>query len=121
MYKTCESPWRAGDTDKSKGGGRGGPGQSGGSGAGKETEAAVSIEKTKANTKQGNGPIIGSRVVQSDGQIRGDSVAEFSAAVESGEKASTEAIESMTVPRELQDSVKHYFGRLKARVEPKTK
>jgi hypothetical protein len=118
-YKDTESPWRAGDTSQNKGGGRGGPGQSGGSAAGSETEAPVSIEKTKANTKQGNGPIIGSRVVKADGQIRGDSVAEFTAAVEAGEKASTESIDNMTVPRELHDPVKHYFGRLKARAETK--
>jgi hypothetical protein len=115
MFKECASPWKAGETNK-KGGGRGGPGQSGGSRAGAEEEAPVSIEKTKANTKQGQGPIIGSRLVQGD-QVRGEAVAEFQEAVESASKASTEAIEGMTVPRELQDSVKHYFGRLEARVK----
>lgn len=119
-FSDRESPWRLGDTSQNKGGGRGGPGISGGSNAGSETEAPVAIEKTKARTKQGDGPIIGSRLVQGD-QVRGESVAEFQAAVEAAEKASTEAVGGMTVPRELQDSVKGYFGRLKARVEPKSK
>ena len=115
-YSDRESPWKAGDSEGKNGGGRGGPGRSGGSAAGSETEAPVAIEKTKANTRQGQGPIIGSRLVQGD-QVRGESVAEFQAAVEAANKASTEAIETMQVRRELQDSVKHYFGRLEARVK----
>jgi hypothetical protein len=116
MYKECASPWKAGDSSLSKGGGRGGPGQSGGSAKGAEEEAPVAIEKTKTATKQNSGPIIGTRLVQGD-QIRGESVAEFQEAVESASKASTEAIDTMLVRRELQDSVKHYFGRLEARVK----
>ncbi len=115
-YSDKESPWKAGDSEGRKGGGRGGPGQSGGSAAGSEKEAPVAIEKTKANTRQGVGPITGTRLVQGD-QVRGESVAEFTAAVEAANKASTEAIETMQVRRELQDSVKHYFGRLEARVK----
>src|SRR6185295_5736790 len=64
-YGECESPWKAGETNK-KGKGRGGPGQSGGSGKGAEQEAPVSIEKTKVASKLGQGPIIGSRLVQGD-------------------------------------------------------
>jgi hypothetical protein len=115
-YSDRESPWKAGDSEGHKGGGRGGPGQSGGSAKGSEQEAPVAINKEKAPTRQGQGPIIGSRLVQGD-QVRGESVAEFTAAVEAGDKASTEAIETMQVRRELQDSVKHYFGRLEARVK----
>jgi hypothetical protein len=116
QMKLCESPWKAGQTNK-KGGGRGGPGQSGGSGAGKEQEAAVNISKTMSPTKQGQGPIVGTRLVQGE-QVKGESVAEFQAAVESSAKAATEAVENQQVPRELQDSVKGYFGRLEKRVKP---
>jgi hypothetical protein len=69
-----------------------------------------------AQSKQGNGPIIGSKLVYGD-QVKGESQAEFQAAVESSAKAATEAVEGMQVRRELQESVKHYFGRLEKRAK----
>ena len=112
-YKETASPWKAGESNR-RGGGRGGPGQSGGSGRGDEEETPVSIEKTKVASKLNQGPIIGSTLVHGD-QVRGESVAEFQSAVEASTKAATEALETMQVPRELHNSVKHYFGRLEAR------
>jgi hypothetical protein len=115
MFKECASPWKAGETNR-RGGGRGGPGQSGGSNAGEEKDTGVNISKTMSPAKQGQGPIVGTRLVEGD-QVRGESVAEFQAAVEAADKAATEAIVGQEIPRELQDSVKSYFGRLEQRVK----
>ena len=112
-----QSPWRAGESQGKFGNGQGGPGQSGGGAHHDNTDAPVGkVDKMKANNKNGNGPIIGSRLVYGD-QVRGESQAEYSAAVEAAAKAATEAIDTMQVPKELQGSVKHYFGTL----ETKTK
>lgn len=106
--------WREGDT-LSQGAGSGGPGR--GMGRGPEEEAAdFSIEKTKANVKTTRGAIIGSRLVYGE-QVRGESVAGFGEAVEAASREATEAIEAMQVRREHQNAVKHYFGRLDARVK----
>lgn len=112
-YKNTTSPWRAGDSNNN-GGGRGGPGRSGGSGAGEEKETGVNIAKAMSPAKLGQGPIVGSRLVQGD-QIRGESYAEFQAAIETSAKAAAEAVENQQVPRELHDAVKGYFGRLEAK------
>jgi hypothetical protein len=117
MYKETAGLWKAGDSNK-KGGGRGGPGQSGGSGAGDEQETGVMVKKDMAPTKKGNGPMIGSTLVQGD-QVRGESVAAYQEAVESSAKAATEAIVTMQVPRELEPTVKGYFGRLEAKGKEK--
>jgi hypothetical protein len=113
-----QSPWKAGETAGKMGKGSGGPGQSGGGTSPQGADAPVSTEKTVAQSKQGNGPIIGSKLVYGD-QVKGESQAEFQAAVESSAKAATEAVEGMQVRRELQDSVKHYFGRLQDRAKGK--
>jgi hypothetical protein len=113
-----QSPWKAGETAGKFGKGSGGPGQSGGGTSPQGADAPVTTEKTVAQSKQGNGPIIGSKLVYGD-QVKGESQAEFQAAVESSAKAASEALEGMQVRRELQDSVKHYFGRLQARAQGK--
>jgi hypothetical protein len=115
-YSDCQGPWRAGDTAGKFGGGSGGPGISGGGMSPEEIDSPVAIEKKMAGSKQTAGPIIGTRLVYGD-QVKGEARAEFSAAVESSSKAATEAIDQMLVPRELQPSVKHYFGRLEARAK----
>lgn len=79
-------------------------------------EAPVNVQKVKSPTRQGEGPIIGTTLVQGD-QIRGESVAEFASVVESSTKAAAEAIEGMQAPRELHPSIKTYFGRLEARAK----
>jgi hypothetical protein len=113
-----QSPWKAGESAGKFGTGSGGPGQSGGGTSPQGADAPVTTEKTVAQSKQGNGPIIGSKLVYGD-QVKGQSQAEFQAAVESSAKAATEAVEGMQVRRELQDSVKHYFGRLQERAKAK--
>lgn len=107
--------WAQGKAQKQSSG-SGGPGQ--GNGAGPDAqEAAFQLSKHKADVKTGQGPIIGSKLVYGE-QVRGESVAEFSAAVQSASQAASESMENLTVPRELHDSVKTYFGTLKAKTAP---
>ena len=117
-----QGPWRAGETAGRFGNGSGGPGQGNGMSPQGE-DAPVSIEKTKAASKNTGGPIIGSRLVYGE-QVKGESTAEFMEAVESSSKAATEAISDNLVRRELQGAVKHYFGRMEERArksQPETK
>lgn len=112
---TGRGQWGSGNAD-SRGKGSGSAGQSEG-GIGPEAQAAdYTIEKTKAKVATKAGPIIGSRLVFGE-QIKGESVAEFSAAVESGNQAAAEAMETMAAPRELHDSIKTYFGTLNKKVK----
>lgn len=110
-------PWQAGESQK-QGSGSGGPGRGMGGEANAE-EAPTQTDKAKASVKQQNGPIIGSRLVYGD-QIKGESVAEFSAATEVGARAASDAIDSGLIPREYHDAVKTYFGRLTAKVKTNT-
>jgi hypothetical protein len=111
--------WREGDSSK-KGKGSGGPGQSQG-GMSPEAQASdYQFEKKKADVKTTAGPIISSRLVQGD-QIKGESVAEFSEAVEQGEVTAAEGIDSMRIPREMEGAVKTYFGNLKKKAEQANK
>lgn len=107
--------WKAGDSQKTMGLGSGGPGQGNGGGP-EEEQIDFSIEKKKANVQTGQGAIIGTKLVQGS-QIRGESVAEFSAVMESSTQAASEALETMQVQREYHDAVKHYFGTLKEKVK----
>jgi hypothetical protein len=97
-----------------------GPGQGrhgrGLGGGGQAEEAPTTTEKAMAKTKMQQGPIVGSRLVYGD-QVKGESVAEFSDAVEAASTVASESIDSMQVPREYQDAVKTYFGRLQAKVK----
>ncbi len=115
MALAMTKPWSEGDSSKSRGAGQGGPGQGFG-GGGNAEEAATQSEKSKANVKQQDGPIIGSRLVEGE-QIRGESVLEFSEAVEVATRSASDAIETMQIPREYQDAVKTYFGRLSAKTK----
>jgi hypothetical protein len=111
--------WTSGNANQ-RGNGSGSAGRSNG-GIGPEAQAAdYTIEKTKAKVATKAGPIIGSRLVFGE-QIKGESVAEFSQAVESGQQAASEAMETMAAPRELHDSIKHYFGTLDAKVKQQQK
>lgn len=106
------SPWRAGDTSR-QGDGSGSPGK--GWGASPEAqETAFNIEKKTSPVKLGQGPIVGSRLVEGDA-IKGESVAEFAQAVEASTQAASDAIDDMLIQREYHDAVKHYFGRLEAK------
>ncbi|MFN9976611.1 MAG: hypothetical protein ACK58T_42595, partial [Phycisphaerae bacterium] len=106
--------WRQGDS-ANQGQGSGGPGK--GDGASPEQQAAdFKMEKKKANTKTGAGPIISTRLVQGD-QVRGESTADFESAVETAKGEAAEALESNRVPREYQDAVKKYFGTLEKKAD----
>ncbi|MEC9374234.1 MAG: hypothetical protein VYC34_10340 [Planctomycetota bacterium] len=98
-----------------------GPGQNNaGQGQGRPgaiAEADYESSPEKANTKTQAGPIIGSRLVQEGGLVRGESQAEFTEAVAGGASAMAEAIENNAIPREHHDAVKRYFGRLESRVK----
>ncbi len=102
--------WNDGDSSKF-GSGSGGAGRSGGGRGGDSLATDYRTEKRKADVATGKGPIISSRLVYGE-QVKGESLAQFSDAVESGEKAATDAIESKQIPREYHDAVKHYFGTL---------
>lgn len=107
--------WREGDSSK-RGKGSGGPGQSEG-GISPEAQASdYQFEKKKANVNTTAGPVISSRLVQGD-QIKGESVAEFSEAIEQGETTAAEGIDNMRIPREMEGAVKNYFGALKKKAE----
>ncbi|HEX8877058.1 MAG TPA: hypothetical protein VF777_09940, partial [Phycisphaerales bacterium] len=73
--------------------------------------ADYKMDKKKANTKTGAGPIIGTRLVYGE-QVRGESQAEFASAVETAKGEAAEALETMRVPREYQKAVQSYFGTL---------
>ncbi|MDX2118103.1 MAG: hypothetical protein SFY96_07980 [Planctomycetota bacterium] len=102
--------WGEGETDRF-GQGTGGAGRSGGGRNGDSIAADYRTEKRKADVATTQGAIISSRLVYGE-QVKGESLAQFSDAVESGEKAATDAIESKQIPREYHDAVKHYFGTL---------
>jgi F0F1-type ATP synthase membrane subunit b/b' len=115
-YSDCQGPWKAGESAGKFGKGSGGPGVSGGGMSPQGEDAPAVTEKKFAGSKQTQGPIIGVRMVQGD-QVKGEAQAEFSQAVESSSKAATEAIVEQQVPRELQNAVKGYFGRLESKAK----
>jgi chemotaxis protein histidine kinase CheA len=108
------NPWAAGN-NQNQGANRGGHGQAQG---GSATESPADETWTKRNFKSqtGQGPIIGSTVIQGE-QIKGESVARFEQAVNSGEATFAEAIENNTIPREYHDVIKAYFGRLSKKTQ----
>ncbi|MGQ0628669.1 MAG: hypothetical protein ACT4PL_11285, partial [Phycisphaerales bacterium] len=77
--------------------------------------AAENWQKRKFKTALGQGPVIGTMLVQGE-QVKGESRAQFQAAAEAAEAGASEALQQNTIPREYHDAVKHYFGRLKAKV-----
>ncbi len=72
------------------------------------------VSQAKTATENTGGPIIGSMVVYG-AQVKGESRAAFASAAQASSQAASEAIDSMRVPREYQDAVRHYFGRLEAK------
>lgn len=92
----------------------GGSGQAGkGLGVGPDDQAADFIlknEKANVNTTD-DGPLIASTLVYGS-QVRGESTATFSSEVQRAEAEAAEAIETKRVPREHEQAVKAYFGRL---------
>jgi len=70
----------------------------------------LSREKAKVRVNPG-GPVIASTLVYGS-QVRGESSAAFSSAVESAGVRASEAIETRRVPRAYESAVQRYFGRL---------
>lgn len=93
------------------GSGSGGPGK--GMGQSPDAQAAdFMLKKERAEVQTTNdGPVIASTMVQGS-QIKGESSATFSSAVESATTQAAEAIETKRVPRKHESAVQHYFGRL---------
>lgn len=92
----------------------GGSGQAGkGLGVGPDeqpTDFVLKNEKANVNTTD-QGPVIASTLVYGS-QVRGESTATFSSEVQRAEAEAAEAIETKRVPREHEQAVKAYFGRL---------
>lgn len=111
--------WKPGENQsRSEGNGQGGGhGQANGD-RGQERTADEAWVKRKVQGQLGQGPVIGSMLIQGE-QIRGESRAAFQAAVETASQQASEALESNVIPREYQDAIKHYFGRLQARSQAK--
>ncbi len=103
------------------------PGNTSGSGpmAGVGTELAngdetdpVEIDRQaqRTPTQLGEGPIVAERLVYGE-LVRGESVAQFSSAVQAASTGVAEAIEDNVVPIEWQESLQAYFGRLQKRAD----
>lgn len=93
------------------------PGRADG-GRGRAVEDDYELNKQRVKGPNQGGPIIGSEVVEDGEQIRGEARQAFEGAVASGQKKASEAIENKQVPREYQDAVKNYFGRLEKKAKP---
>lgn len=106
------SPWSTGNK-RGLGMGSGGPGR--GNGANTEgQETPFDTQSVRSNVHRGAGPIVGTRLVYGD-QVRGESLAEFKAAVSASSEAAAQAIANQQVPPELEGPVKSYFGNLEKR------
>lgn len=69
------------------------------------------LKNEKTDVANNGGPIIGSTMVYG-AQVKGEATAQFGQAVGASSIQAAEAIETMRVPREYHDAVRHYFGRL---------
>ncbi|MFZ4572918.1 MAG: hypothetical protein ACOYN0_00890 [Phycisphaerales bacterium] len=106
--------WKPGEGRK-QGQGSGGPGRGNGPSPDAEPTDYQTVKK-KADVKNVGGPTIGTRLVYGE-QVKGQSTAEFADAVAAAEAQASEDITNHQVPREYQDAVKTYFGRLQQRVK----
>ena len=97
----------------SQGFGKGSGGAGQGMGQGPDAQATdfmLKNERAEVNTTD-DGPVIAATMVQGT-QIRGESTATFSNAVQSAKTQAAEAIETKRVPRKHENAVQHYFGKL---------
>lgn len=93
-----------------QGNGQGGPGK--GSGGGMDEEQTDFItERIKENVANQGGPIIGETVTYGE-QVRGESTAQFHAAVTSAKMEAAAALEQKSIPKKYQGAVQNYFGNL---------
>lgn len=109
--------WKAGDSSKS-GSGSGGPGKGNMAPGPESQQSPFTLEKTKANTKFGDGPVIGTKLVQGE-LIRGEARQQFSEVVQFSQQNATESIEKMEIPLEFQEAVRAFYGRLDERAKDK--
>jgi len=102
-------PFANGETDKEGGFGRGGGGISQGGGNPGEQQDIERFKKAKVRTALGNGPMIGTMLVQGE-QIKGESKQAFADLATVAAQQATESINNNQIPRELQGVVKNYFS-----------
>lgn len=76
----------------------------------------VDRQAQRTPTHLGQGPIVAERLVYGE-LVKGESVAQFSTAVQAASTGVAEAIEDNVVPVEWQESLQTYFGRLQKRAE----
>lgn len=95
------------------GAGRGERGISDGGGGVGEAEAPEKWEKRKSRSPLGQGPMIGTMLVQGE-QIKGESRAQMIEVTDKAAQQAAEALEENKVPRELREAVKRYFGGVQA-------
>lgn len=83
-----------------------------------EETAPIEVDRQaqRTPTHLGQGPIVAERLVYGE-LVRGESVAQFSSAVQAASTGVAEAIEDNVVPIEWQESLQAYFGRLQKRAE----
>jgi hypothetical protein len=117
--KGATGGWKPGESAGKQGPGSGGPGQSSGGASPDAVATDIQYQKEKAAVQTQAGAIIGSRLVFGEA-VKGESTAEFSTVVEAGSREAAEAMDSMQIPREFHDAVKHYFGRLERKVKKET-
>lgn len=110
QWKDSNGEWREGDSS-AQGGGKGGPGQSGGGGGGQETASDYSLKTDKAKVAIRPGAIINRKLVEGE-SIKNDSKADFQAAVEAAAQRAASSTSNNRIPREYQEAVKKYYGRL---------
>lgn len=102
-------PYAQGETQNDGGFGRGGPGISQGGGGAGEQQDIEKWQKKKPKVALGEGPMIGTMLVQGE-QIKGESKQAFVEMAAAAQQQATEAMANNQVPREYQDVVKKYFS-----------
>ncbi|MGH7131549.1 MAG: hypothetical protein ACREJO_06350 [Phycisphaerales bacterium] len=108
--KPGTKPFSEGENE-GQGAGRGGPGISSGGGDPGEAAAQEKWAKRKSRSPMGNGPMIGSMMIQGE-QVKGESKAQFKEVVEAANKQAADQVTNNVIPREYQEVVKGYFSDL---------
>lgn len=82
-----------------------------------QTENFNTDKRKLADSKSDTNIMLGSEYVQ-DGQIRGESRAEFAEAVRAASVSASEEIDNNQIPREFHEAIKKYFGALEESATP---
>jgi hypothetical protein len=106
--------WKQGWSQK-LGKGSGGPGYGNGSGR-PDAKADFKAQTERDMGKKGDGPIIGSSLVDGE-QVKGESKAQLEAALQKAADSADDAIVENRVPKEYQEAVKNLYGKLKKKLE----